>query len=321
MAQANLLRKAKSLFSTTLNSGIGTGTSETITPNSVTGLPTDTEVTLTFDRVDANGDETPSKMERITGTISGGNLTSYTRGVDGSTEQAHAAGAVIEYIFCADDWNDHIDHHLVEHNDDGTHSTITSGIMTNASVASTISASTVTASNLTASAVSVSTTLTIPTASSTASSVLGYLNSGQQLTVGTGDVAAPIYMGAWTSFTPSWTNITEGSATNSGTYCQIGKTVHFQAGITLASDSSVDGSVSLTLPQTVSSSYSQSYDIIGQGLIYVSGYYHCLIYANGGVRVIGHSATYNTVSTVNATVPDTFTTGSIITLQGTYWAA
>lgn len=121
MAQANMLRKAKSLFSTTLNSGIGTGTSDTITPNSVTGLPTDTEITLTFDRVSSSGAETPSKMERITGTISGGNLTSYTRGIDGSTVQSHSAGAVIEYIWNADDWNDHIDHHLVEHNDDGTH--------------------------------------------------------------------------------------------------------------------------------------------------------------------------------------------------------
>lgn len=121
MAQTDKWRKAKSLFSTTLSSGIGTGTGDTITPNSVSGLPTDTEITLTFDRIDSQGNETPSSMERITGTISGGNLISYTRAVDGSTEQAHSAGAVIEYIWNADDWNDAIDSFLQEHTQAGAH--------------------------------------------------------------------------------------------------------------------------------------------------------------------------------------------------------
>ena len=70
MAQAHKFRKVKSLFSTTLSSGISTGTGETITPASVVGLPTDTEITLTLDRVDSGGTATPSKMERITGIIS-----------------------------------------------------------------------------------------------------------------------------------------------------------------------------------------------------------------------------------------------------------
>ena len=150
MAQTDLLRKAKSLFSTTLNTGIGTGTTDTITPNSVTGLPTDTEITLTFDRVDSGGTATPTKMERITGTISGGNLATYTRGVDSSTEQAHSANAVIEYIWNADDLNDMIDALLVEHNQAGGHTDLTaSTVVSNNSVA----ASTITASHITASAI------------------------------------------------------------------------------------------------------------------------------------------------------------------------
>jgi hypothetical protein len=135
MAQANKLRKYKSLFSTTLSTSIGTGTSDTITLASVAGLPTDTEITLTIDRVDSNGNSTPSSMERITGIISGNNLTSYTRGVDGTTEQSHSAGAVVEMIWNADDWNDHIDHHLVEHNDNGTHSDITADTITTSEAA------------------------------------------------------------------------------------------------------------------------------------------------------------------------------------------
>jgi len=142
MAAANddKLKKYKSLFSTTLSTGIGTGTGDTLTPATVTGLPTDTGITLTIDRVDSGGTGTPTKLERITGVIAGGNLTSYVRAIDSSTEQAHTAGAVIEMVFNADDWNDMVDWGLTEHNQDGTHSDIT---------ASTISASTVSASAVT----------------------------------------------------------------------------------------------------------------------------------------------------------------------------
>jgi hypothetical protein len=38
------LHKYKSLFATTLSTGIGTGTSDTLTPATVTGLPTDTAI-------------------------------------------------------------------------------------------------------------------------------------------------------------------------------------------------------------------------------------------------------------------------------------
>lgn len=121
MSQAHKFRKGKSLFSTTLSSGISTGTSDTITPNSVSGLPTDTEITLTIDRVNSSNTATPDKMERITGVVSGGNLVSYTRGVDGTTEQSHSSGAVVEYIWNADDLNDMVDGILIGHDQNGAH--------------------------------------------------------------------------------------------------------------------------------------------------------------------------------------------------------
>lgn len=119
---SDLFRKAKSNFATTLVTGIGTGTGDTITLNSTTGLPTDTEITLTFNRVTSGGVvNSTSVMERIKGTISGATLTAYTRGVDGTTEQAHAGGTVVEYIPNAADMNDQVDGILVGHNQDGTH--------------------------------------------------------------------------------------------------------------------------------------------------------------------------------------------------------
>jgi len=122
MAQAHYFRKGKSLFSTTLVTGIGTGTSDTITLSSVAGLPTDTEITLTFDRVDQTGAALPAaNMERITGIIVDSNFTAYTRAVEG-TERAHLSGCVIEYIPCEQDQNDLIDGLLVEHLQTGRHS-------------------------------------------------------------------------------------------------------------------------------------------------------------------------------------------------------
>jgi hypothetical protein len=104
-AATDKLRKKKSNFSTTLSSGIDDSV-KTIPLNSASGLPTDTAVTLTIDRVDANSVSTPTKMERVTGVISGNNLTDTLRGEDSSTAQAHSSGAVVEDIWDADTWND-----------------------------------------------------------------------------------------------------------------------------------------------------------------------------------------------------------------------
>lgn len=125
---ADYFRKGKSLFSTTANT-FGTGTGVTITPNSVTGLPTDTEITLTFDRVNSSGTATPTAMERIIGTISGGNFVVRTspatgRGADGTSDAAHTS-PVVEYIPNAKDMNDLVDGLLVEHDQDGGHDAIT----------------------------------------------------------------------------------------------------------------------------------------------------------------------------------------------------
>jgi len=113
-------RKYKSLYSSTCNT-FSTGESVTITPASVTGLPTDTEITLTFDRVDSSGTKTPDKMERIRGTVTGSNfvVSAGGRAVEG-TEQVHTS-PVVEMVWNADDLNDMVDGLLVEHGQDGKH--------------------------------------------------------------------------------------------------------------------------------------------------------------------------------------------------------
>src|SRR5690242_15835711 len=56
---------------------------------------------------------------------------------------------------------------------------------------------------------------------------------------------------AWTTFTPTWTNVTVGNASvNSGKYLKIGKVVWFRIDLVLGSTSTVTGSVSVAFPVT-----------------------------------------------------------------------
>jgi hypothetical protein len=100
--------------------GVADASVTTVPLSSATNLATDTGVTVVIDRVDADGDATPSLEETIVGVVSGSNLVSCVRGVEG-TAQAHSAGAVVEVLVTSDGYNDIIDGILVEHDQDGTH--------------------------------------------------------------------------------------------------------------------------------------------------------------------------------------------------------
>ena len=115
-------RKGAPFFQTTLG-GSMTDSDTTFTLASATGLPTDTAMDFTIDRIDQNGELLdPSLREVITGTISGTTITTDAsrRGQSETTAQSHLAGAVVEVNFTADTWNDAIDGFLVSHNADGT---------------------------------------------------------------------------------------------------------------------------------------------------------------------------------------------------------
>ena len=101
-------------------SGVTDAIVTTVPLSSATNLPADTGITITIDRVDASGTKTPAKMERITGVVSGTNIISCIRGVEG-TAQSHAAGAIVEIMVSAVNINDIIAAILAGHNQDGSH--------------------------------------------------------------------------------------------------------------------------------------------------------------------------------------------------------
>jgi hypothetical protein len=103
--------------------GVDDNAVTTIPLASATGLPTDTAIVAVIDRVDSSGVATPAIEESVVGVVSGNNLVTCLRGVEG-TAQAHAAGAVVEILITNRGWNDIVDGILQEHNQDGTHQEI-----------------------------------------------------------------------------------------------------------------------------------------------------------------------------------------------------
>lgn len=63
---------------------------------------------------------------------------------------------------------------------------------------------------------------------------------------------------SWTSFTPTFTNLTKGNGTLTAGYIQIGKTIHFYINFVLGSTSSVSGDTTVTLPVTSATRTSNS---------------------------------------------------------------
>lgn len=104
-------------FSTTLDGSI-TDTDTTITLTTVTGVVA--PGVLVIDRQDSDGNDTPNTREYITFTgISSNDLTGCSRGVAGSSAQAHSSGAIVEETMSITHWNDLVSFLNVSHDANG----------------------------------------------------------------------------------------------------------------------------------------------------------------------------------------------------------
>lgn len=128
MAAAIWKAATSNAFSTTLNGSISSSDA-TITLTSVTGLQF--PGVLVLDRQDGNGTNTPLIREYISYTgISGNQLTGCTRGVAGSSAQAHSSGALVEETFTVTHWGNFLESYLTEHTSTGGHVISTATINT-----------------------------------------------------------------------------------------------------------------------------------------------------------------------------------------------
>lgn len=111
---ADKFSKARRKFTTTIGVGgiLAGGSSLPLT--SVTGLPTDTPVVL---MINPGG----TTEEVVKGVVSGSNIVTLSKGLEGTTDNPHSAGEVVVNYFTQQHWNDLIDGILVSHKADGTH--------------------------------------------------------------------------------------------------------------------------------------------------------------------------------------------------------
>ena len=137
--------------------------------------------------------------------------------------------------------------------------------------------------------------------------------------------------GAWTSFTPSWTNVTTTSATNEGHYMAAGKFYVVRIKLTWGASTAFTGSPLLTLPNSASlrSIYGTTFPLgqvsmtdVSTGALFVGS----VIPRDTGVtqvRFISYNAggTYLQAGSWDATNPATWATGDRMEAQFMFEAA
>jgi len=136
--------------------------------------------------------------------------------------------------------------------------------------------------------------------------------------------------GAWTSYTPTWTNLTVGNATQSAAYMNAGKLYVVRFALTFGSDTSISGTIEFTLPNAVS--VNADYDelaVLGGAVLQDTGTNSHLAYifpssstdARARILRLLVSGTSIVGSGQNSTTPFTWTTNDRIAGQFMFEAA
>jgi hypothetical protein len=134
------------------------------------------------------------------------------------------------------------------------------------------------------------------------------------------------WAGAYTAFTPTWTNLTVGNATNTGSYLRIGKTVQVNYRLAFGTTSVMTGGpLRVTLPFTAS--VVQGNPWCGGAFIQdagVSAYEGWAIVGGGDnaiIYVINSAGTYTVPANITSTVPMTWASTDELNIGLIYEAA
>jgi hypothetical protein len=135
------------------------------------------------------------------------------------------------------------------------------------------------------------------------------------------------WAGAYTTWTPSFTDFTAGNATITARYAQIGKMVHCQMRVILGSTSSVAGLITFTLPVTASVSVQGGYLGLNEAACLDSGTAQypsrCALISSTQAVIFALAAggTYLSTQSTGTTVPFTWTTNDQFLVNFVYEAA
>jgi hypothetical protein len=144
----------------------------------------------------------------------------------------------------------------------------------------------------------------------------GTFTSGSVLTAAELNAA-----GAWTSFTPSWVNLTPGNGVVSAAYSKFNKILFVRVKLTWGTTTSCTDPVRMTLPASLTQDTNQ--DGIGwcnigdTGVAGYAGYIAVISSTQVGLLVLNTSATYAAGNNVNNTRPHTFGNTDTMTFEFT----
>lgn len=155
----------------------------------------------------------------------------------------------------------------------------------------------------------------------TATSIANGAIQPQALVAGTGS--------GWAmqSFTPIWAGVVIGNGTVVAKYVQTGKIVEFYVNLTFGSTTVVSGVISGTLPVTANSAFQANNFSIGNGVAQNTGVtsYQLTVDIFSTTTwtpiVLDRPTTYVERSNCTASVPFSFTTGSVLSVFARYEAA
>ncbi|MDQ0672929.1 hypothetical protein QFZ36_000490 [Pseudarthrobacter siccitolerans] len=133
---------------------------------------------------------------------------------------------------------------------------------------------------------------------------------------------------AWTSYTPTLTNITLGNGTLTGKYQQIGKTVNFRVSLILGSTSAISGDLIFSLPVTSAAYAGTSVaqplghaTLLDAGIRAYQGEVEWASTTTCAIKVLAADVTYLYTTTASAAIPFAWATGDEIEFSGTFEAA
>ena len=142
--------------------------------------------------------------------------------------------------------------------------------------------------------------------------------------ISTTKLASDGFLGAWQTWTPSYTNITVNNGTVTANYVVIGKTVHFRYVLTCGSTTSITSGIEISLPVEAHADYNVEFGfIIGQMSLRDSGVAQYFGYAQmkaTSATILNPRWNDGTVNPSN-TFPITEAVGDVLMLVGTYEAA
>lgn len=132
------------------------------------------------------------------------------------------------------------------------------------------------------------------------------------------------YSGAWTTWTPTYTNLTLGNGNVVARYCQIGKVVFFNFFLTFGSTTSMTAAnPTFSLPvAAVRSTFFYNGNILDSGTVNYSAFAETTAGLTTATwRTQNVSATYPTTAGCEPTVPMTWTTNDNYQVSGSYEVA